>query len=464
MKRIEIKKLFLNAKSFSEQQITVCGWLRTVRDSKSIGFLELNDGSSFRNLQVVLEDGKVENFAEIVKLNVGAAVSVTGRVLLTPQAKQPLEIHAETVILEGASAPEYPLQKKRHSLEYLRSIAHLRPRTNTFEAVFRVRSVAAYAIHKFFNENGFVYAHTPLITGSDCEGAGEMFRVTTLDPLAPPKNEKGEIDYSQDFFGKATSLTVSGQLEAESMALAFGKVYTFGPTFRAENSNTPRHAAEFWMIEPEIAFADLEDDMDLAQHMIKYVLEYVLERCPEEMEFFNNFYDKGLLERLSMIINADFARVTYTEAVKLLEQNKDKFQYPVYWGCDLQTEHERYLTEQIMKKPVFVTDYPKEIKAFYMRLNDDGKTVAAVDLLVPGVGEIIGGSQREERLEVLQARMKELGLPEEDYGWYLDLRKYGGTKHAGFGLGFERLIMYMTGISNIRDVLPFPRTTGSAEF
>ena len=324
--------------------------------------------------------------------------------------------------------------------------------------------MAAFAIHKFFNENGFVYAHTPLITGSDCEGAGEMFRVTTLDPLNPPKNDKGEIDYSQDFFGKPTSLTVSGQLEAESMALAFGKVYTFGPTFRAENSNTPRHAAEFWMIEPEIAFADLEDDMDLAQHMIKYVLEYVLERCPEEMEFFNNFYDKGLLERLSMIINADFARVTYTEAVKLLEQNKDQFQYPVYWGCDLQTEHERYLTEQIMKKPVFVTDYPKEIKAFYMRLNDDGKTVAAVDLLVPGVGEIIGGSQREERLEVLQARMKELGLPEEDYGWYLDLRKYGGTKHAGFGLGFERLIMYMTGISNIRDVLPFPRTTGSAEF
>lgn len=464
VKRIEIKKLFQNAKSFSEQQITVCGWLRTVRDSKSIGFLELNDGSSFRNLQIVLEAGKVENFAEIVKLNVGAAVSVTGRVLLTPQAKQPLEIHAETVTLEGASAPEYPLQKKRHSLEYLRSIAHLRPRTNTFEAVFRVRSVAAYAIHKFFNENGFVYAHTPLITGSDCEGAGEMFRVTTLDPLNPPKNDKGEVDYTQDFFGKPTSLTVSGQLEAESMALAFGKVYTFGPTFRAENSNTPRHAAEFWMIEPEIAFADLEDDMDLAQHMIKYVLEYVLERCPEEMEFFNNFYDKGLLERLSMIINSDFARITYTEAVKLLEENKDKFQYPVYWGCDLQTEHERYLTEQIMKKPVFVTDYPKEIKAFYMRLNDDGKTVAAVDLLVPGVGEIIGGSQREERLEVLQARMKELGLPEEDYSWYLDLRKYGGTKHAGFGLGFERLIMYMTGVSNIRDVLPFPRTTGSAEF
>ena len=464
VKRIEIKKLFLDAKSFSGQRITVCGWLRTVRDSKSIGFLELNDGSSFRNLQVVLEAGKVENFAEVVKFNVGAAVAVTGRVLLTPQAKQPLEIHAETVTLEGASAPEYPLQKKRHSLEYLRSIAHLRPRTNTFEAVFRVRSVAAYAIHKFFNENGFVYAHTPLITGSDCEGAGEMFRVTTLDPLNLPKNDKGEVDYSQDFFGKPTSLTVSGQLEAESMALAFGKVYTFGPTFRAENSNTPRHAAEFWMIEPEIAFADLEDDMDLAQHMIKYVLEYVLERCPEEMEFFNNFYDKGLLERLSMIINADFARVTYTEAVKLLEQNKDKFQYPVYWGCDLQTEHERYLTEQIMKKPVFVTDYPKEIKAFYMRLNDDGKTVAAVDLLVPGVGEIIGGSQREERLEVLQARMKELGLPEEDYSWYLDLRKYGGTKHAGFGLGFERLIMYMTGVSNIRDVLPFPRTTGSAEF
>ena len=366
--------------------------------------------------------------------------------------------------IEGISPPDYPLQKKRHSLEFLRSIAHLRPRTNTFAAVFRVRSVAAFAIHRFFNERGFVYAHTPLITGSDCEGAGEMFRVTTLDPNAPPLKEDGSVDYTQDFFGKATSLTVSGQLEAECMALAFGSVYTFGPTFRAENSNTARHAAEFWMIEPEIAFADLEDDMQLAQDMVKYVLAYVLEQCPQEMEFFNNFYDKGLIERLTNIIDSDFGHVTYTQAVELLEKVKDKFQYPVYWGCDLQTEHERYLTEELMKKPVFVTDYPKEIKAFYMRMNDDNKTVAAVDLLVPGIGEIIGGSQREERLDKLLARMKELELKEEDYSWYLDLRRFGGTKHAGFGLGFERLIMYITGISNIRDVLPFPRTTGSAEY
>ncbi len=464
MKRLELKKLFAAVQDYANAPVTVCGWVKTIRDSKSIGFIELNDGSSFRNLQVVLEQSELENFAEVVKLNVGSAIVVRGNIVLTPDAKQPFEVHALSVEIEGISPPDYPLQKKRHSLEFLRSIAHLRPRTNTFAAVFRVRSVAAFAIHRFFNEQGFVYAHTPLITGSDCEGAGEMFRVTTLDPKAPPLNEDGSVDYAQDFFGKATSLTVSGQLEAECMALAFGSVYTFGPTFRAENSNTARHAAEFWMIEPEIAFADLEDDMQLAQDMVKYVLAYVLEQCPQEMEFFNNFYDKGLIERLNNIINSDFGHVTYTQAIEMLEKVKDRFQYPVYWGCDLQTEHERYLTEEIMKKPVFVTDYPKEIKAFYMRMNDDNKTVAAVDLLVPGIGEIIGGSQREERLDKLLARMKELGLKEEDYSWYLDLRRFGGTKHAGFGLGFERLIMYITGISNIRDVLPFPRTTGSAEY
>jgi asparaginyl-tRNA synthetase len=464
VKRTEIKKLFASVQDYTAAPVTVCGWVKTIRDSKSIGFIELNDGSSFRNLQVVLSQDKLSNFAEIVKLNVGSAIVVRGPVVLTPDAKQPFEIHAESVEVEGASTPDYPLQKKRHSLEYLRTIAHLRPRTNTFAAVFRVRSVAAYAIHKFFNERGFIYAHTPLITGSDAEGAGEMFRVTTLDPQNPPLTEDGKIDYSQDFFGKATNLTVSGQLEAECMAMAFSKVYTFGPTFRAENSYTARHAAEFWMIEPEIAFADLADDMELAQDMVKYVLSYVLAECPEEMQFFNNFYDKGLIERLQGIVSSDFARVTYTEAVKILEQHKDEFQYPVYWGCDLQTEHERYLTEQVMKRPVFVTDYPKEIKAFYMRLNDDGKTVAAVDLLVPGIGEIIGGSQREERLDVLLSRMKELNLNEEDYWWYLDLRRFGGTKHAGFGLGFDRLIMYITGVSNIRDILPFPRTTGTAEF
>ena len=464
MKRTEIKQLFSAPQDFDGAETTVCGWVRTIRDSKAIGFIELNDGSAFKNLQVILEQGTLSNFSEIVKLNVGSAITVHGRVVLTPEAKQPLEIHAESVEVEGLSTPDYPLQKKRHSLEFLRSIAHLRPRTNTFEAVFRVRSVAAFAIHKFFNERGFVYAHTPLITGSDCEGAGEMFRVTTLDPKDPPLTEDGKVDYSQDFFGKQTSLTVSGQLEGECMAMAFGKIYTFGPTFRAENSNTPRHAAEFWMIEPEIAFADLEDNMELAEEMIKYVLSYVLEQCPQAMAFLHSFYDKGLIERLEGIVSADFGRVTYTEAVALLEKVKDRFQYPVYWGCDLQTEHERYLTEEIMKRPVFVTDYPKEIKAFYMRLNDDGKTVAAVDLLVPGIGEIIGGSQREERLDVLLSRMKELDLREEDYSWYLDLRRFGGTKHAGYGLGFERLIMYITGVSNIRDVLPFPRTTGSAEY
>ncbi len=461
MDRIEIAKLY---KTPEEKEITVAGWIKTIRDSKALGFIELNDGSSFRNLQIVFEDSKIDNFKEIAKLNVGSAIVVHGNVILTPQAKQPLEVHAKEIIIEGPSSPDYPLQKKRHSTEFLRTIAHLRPRTNTFSAVFRVRSVAAYALHSFFNENGFVYAHTPLITGNDCEGAGEMFRVTTLDMDNPPRTESGEIDFSKDFFGKSTTLTVSGQLQGECMAMAFSKIYTFGPTFRAENSFTPRHAAEFWMIEPEIAFADLNDDMQLASDMIKYVLKYVMEKCPDEMQFFNNFYDKTLIERINNIIESDFGHVTYTEAIEILEKVKDRFDYPVYWGCDLQTEHERYLTEEIFKKPVFVTDYPKEIKAFYMRLNDDNKTVAAMDLLVPGVGEIIGGSQREERLDVLENRIEELGLDKEAYDWYVDLRRYGGTKHAGFGLGFERLIMYITGISNIRDVIPFPRTTGNAMY
>ena len=464
MKRLELTQLFREAEAYGGKTVTVCGWIRTLRSSKALGFIELNDGSCFKNLQVVFQDGQVENFKEIAKLNVGTALSVEGEVVLTPEAKQPLEIHAASISVEGLSSPEYPLQKKRHSMEYLRTIAHLRPRANTFNAAFRVRSVAAFALHRFFNENGFVYAHTPIITGSDCEGAGEMFHITTLDAENPPRTEDGQVDYSKDFFGKKTSLTVSGQLNAESMALAFGKVYTFGPTFRAENSNTPRHAAEFWMLEPEIAFADLNDNMDLAEAMLKYAIRYVLDNCPDEMAFFNNFFDKGLIERLEGVASADFARCTYTEAIELLEKNKDQFEFPVFWGCDLQTEHERYLTEKVFQKPVFVTDYPKEIKAFYMRINDDGKTVAACDLLVPGIGEIIGGSQREERLDVLTARMAELGLAEEDYEWYLDLRRFGGTKHAGYGLGFERLIMYITGIPNIRDVLPFPRTAGSAEF
>ncbi|WP_059005081.1 asparagine--tRNA ligase [Bittarella massiliensis (ex Durand et al. 2017)] len=464
MKRLELTQLFREAEAYGGKTVTVCGWIRTLRSSKALGFIELNDGSCFKNLQVVFQDGQVENFKEIAKLNVGTALSVEGEVVLTPEAKQPLEIHAASISVEGTSSPEYPLQKKRHSMEYLRTIAHLRPRANTFNAAFRVRSVAAFALHRFFNENGFVYAHTPIITGSDCEGAGEMFHITTLDAENPPRTEDGQVDYSKDFFGKKTSLTVSGQLNAESMALAFGKVYTFGPTFRAENSNTPRHAAEFWMLEPEIAFADLNDNMDLAEAMLKYAIRYVLDNCPDEMAFFNNFFDKGLIERLEGVASADFARCTYTEAIELLEKNKDQFEFPVFWGCDLQTEHERYLTEKVFQKPVFVTDYPKEIKAFYMRINDDGKTVAACDLLVPGIGEIIGGSQREERLDVLTARMAELGLAEEDYEWYLDLRRFGGTKHAGYGLGFERLIMYITGIPNIRDVLPFPRTAGSAEF
>ena len=464
MQRTEIKSLFSAVADYIDSEVTVCGWVKTIRQSKTLGFIELNDGTSFQNLQVVFEPSVVENYDEIAKQNVGAALVVRGHVLLTPNAKQPFEVHAVSIQVEGSSSPEYPLQKKKHTLEYLRTIQHLRPRSNTYSAVFRVRSVAAYAIHKFFNDRGFVYAHTPIITCSDCEGAGEMFHLTNLDIAEPPRTEDGKVDYTQDFFGKAANLTVSGQLEAECMAMAFSKVYTFGPTFRAERSNTPRHAAEFWMIEPEIAFADLADDMKLASDMIKFVLRYVMENCPAELQFFNSFYDKGLLERLENIVNSDFAHVTYTEAVEILTKVKDRFEYPVYWGCDLQTEHERYLTEEVYKKPVFVTDYPKEIKAFYMRMNDDNKTVAAVDLLVPGVGEIIGGSQREERLDMLLARIKELGLREEDYWWYLDLRRYGSCRHAGFGLGFERLIMYITGISNIRDVLPFPRTTGSAEF
>ena len=464
MERTEIKALFSAVTDHIDSEVTVCGWVKTIRQSKTLGFIELNDGSCFQNLQVVFEPGTVENYNEIAKQNVGAALMVKGHVLLTPNAKQPFEVHASSIEIEGSSSPEYPLQKKKHTLEYLRTIQHLRPRSNTYSAVFRVRSVAAYAIHRFFNDRGFVYAHTPIITCSDCEGAGEMFHLTSMDISQPPRTEEGKVDYTQDFFGKAANLTVSGQLQAECMAMAFAKVYTFGPTFRAERSNTPRHAAEFWMIEPEIAFADLEDVMKLASDMIKFVLRYVMENCPEELRFFNSFYDKGLIQRLEGIVNSDFARVTYTEAVEILEKVEDRFEFPVYWGCDLQTEHERYLTEEVYQKPVFVTDYPKEIKAFYMRMNEDNKTVAAVDLLVPGVGEIIGGSQREERTDKLLERIRELGLREEDYWWYLDLRRFGGTRHAGYGLGFERLIMYMTGIGNIRDVLPFPRTTGSAEF
>jgi len=464
MKRIEISKLYENPSHYYNKEITVCGWIRTLRNQKTFAFIELNDGSQFKGIQIVLEDSKINNYKDIVKLNVGSSIVVNGIFIETPGAKQPFEIHAKEILIEGESTPDYPLQKKRHSLEFLREIAHLRPRTNTFSAVFRVRSVVSQAIHEFFANEGFIYVHTPIITGSDCEGAGEMFQVTTLDLNNPPKDEYGNVDFSQDFFGKSTNLTVSGQLEGETYAMAFSKIYTFGPTFRAENSNTPRHAAEFWMIEPEIAFADLEDDMDLAERMIKYIIKTVLKKCPADMEFFNNFIDNTLLERLKFILESDFGRVTYTEAVEKLMEFKDRFEYPVYWGCDLQTEHERFLTEQIYKKPIFLTDYPKDIKAFYMRLNDDGKTVRAMDLLVPGVGEIIGGSQREERYDVLLNRIKELNLSEEDYSWYLDLRKYGGTKHAGFGLGLERLIMYITGMSNIRDVIPFPRTPKNADF
>lgn len=463
MERIEIRKLNASYQDLVDQEVKVCGWVRTIRDTKTFGFIEINDGSFFKNLQIVFDD-TLPNFHDIAKLNVGSALIVTGRVVETPQAKQPFEIKATAIEIEGTSTPEYPLQKKRHSFEYLRTIAHLRPRTNTFSAVFKVRSVLSYAIHKFFQDRGFVYVHTPIITSSDCEGAGEMFQVTTLDIKNPPKTPDGEIDFSQDFFGKHTNLTVSGQLAVEPYALSFGKVYTFGPTFRAENSNTTRHAAEFWMIEPEMAFADLADDMKLAEDMIRYIISYVMENAKEEMDFFNQLIDKELYNRLNGILNSEFGCITYTEAIELLEKSGHTFQYPVKWGNDLQTEHERYLTEEIMKKPVFVINYPKEIKAFYMRVNDDNKTVAAMDLLVPGVGEIIGGSQREERIEVLEKRMEEMGLKKEDYSWYLDTRRFGGTRHAGFGLGFERMLMYMTGMQNIRDVIPYPRTVNNAEF
>ena len=462
MNLIEIRELYKNQEAYLDKEITVGGWVRSIRDSKAFGFIVINYGTFFTPLQVVYHDD-MENFEEISKLNVGAAVVVTGTLVATPQAKQPFEIQAKTVTVEGASAPDYPLQKKRHSFEYLRTIAHLRPRTNTFQAVFRVRSLTAYALHKFFQERGFVYVHTPIITGSDCEGAGEMFRVTTMDMENVPKTEDGAVDYTQDFFGKETSLTVSGQLNAETYAQAFGNVYTFGPTFRAENSNTTRHAAEFWMLEPEMAFADLEDDMDLAEDMLKYVINYVMENAPEEMDFFNSFVDKGLIDRLTNVATSEFARITYTDAIEILKKHNDKFEFKVSWGIDLQTEHERYLTEEVYKRPVFVTDYPKDIKAFYMKQNPDGKTVAAVDCLVPGIGEIIGGSQREDDYEKLATRMEELGMKTEDYGFYMDLRKYGSTRHAGFGLGFERCIMYLTGMGNIRDVVPFPRTVNNCE-
>ncbi len=464
MKRLTIKEIYKSPDQFAGKNVTVAGWCRSIRASNMFGFIELNDGSTFPNLQIVFEDGKLNNYKEISKQNVGTSLVIEGILELTPEAKQPFEIKATKIDIEGMSTPDYPLQKKRHSMEFLRTIAHLRPRTNTFSAVFRVRSVAAYAIHKFFNERGFVYVHTPIITGSDCEGAGEMFRITTLDIDNPPRTEDGKVDFSEDFFGKSTNLTVSGQLSAETFAMAFANVYTFGPTFRAEKSNTPRHAAEFWMIEPEIAFADLKDDMQLQEDMLKFVISYIMKECPYELEFFNKFVDNTLLDRLNNIVNSDFVRVSYTEAIELLKNSKEKFEYPAEWGMDLQTEHERYLTEKHFGKPVFVTDWPRDIKAFYMRLNDDQKTVAAVDLLVPGVGELCGGSQREERLELLEAAFDKFGLNPDDYAFYTDLRRYGGTKHAGFGLGFERLIMYVTGIQNIRDVIPYPRTTGSAEF
>ena len=464
MERMKIAALFADQDTLGGQEVTVCGWAKTIRDMKTFGFIELNDGSCFRNLQVVMSAEELANYKEIAAQNVGASLIVRGTVVLTPEAKQPLEVKAHTIQVEGKSTPDYPLQKKRHSVEFLRTIQHLRPRTNLFSATFRVRSVAAYAVHEFFQSRGFVYVQTPIITGSDCEGAGEMFQVTTLDLNNVPKTADGQVDYSQDFFGKKTSLTVSGQLNAENFAMAFGDVYTFGPTFRAENSNTQRHAAEFWMIEPEMAFADLDDDLECMEAMVKFIINTVLEKCPQEMEFFNSFVDKGLLERLHNVADNDFGRITYTDAVKLLKESGHKFDYPVEWGIDLQTEHERYLTEQVFNKPVFVTDYPKEIKAFYMRMNDDGKTVAAADCLVPGIGEIIGGSQREERLDLLTKRMQELGLREEDYWWYLDLRRYGSCRHAGFGLGFERMVMYLTGVSNIRDVELHPRTVGNADF
>ena len=462
MDLVTVRELYKNREAYLDKEVSIGGWVRSVRASKAFGFIVVSDGTYFETLQVVYHD-TMANFAEISKLNVGAAIIVKGTLVATPDAKQPFEIQATEVSVEGPSAPDYPLQKKRHTLEYLRTITHLRPRTNTFQAVFRVRSLIAYAIHQYFQERDFVYVHTPLITGSDCEGAGEMFQVTTMDLNSIPKNEDGSVDYTKDFFAKPTNLTVSSQLNGETYAMAFRNIYTFGPTFRAENSNTTRHAAEFWMIEPEMAFADLEDNMEVAEGMLKYVIRYVLEHAPEEMAFFNNFIDKGLLDRLNNVVNSEFGRVTYTEAVKILEEHNDQFDYKVSWGCDLQTEHERFLTEQIFKKPVFVTDYPKEIKAFYMKMNPDGKTVAAVDCLVPGIGEIIGGSQREDSLEKLTARMDELGLKKEDYQFYLDLRKYGSARHSGFGLGFERCVMYLTGMGNIRDVIPFPRTVGNCD-
>ena len=462
MDLINIRDLFRNREKYLGTTVKVGGWVRSVRDSKTFGFVVVNDGTFFEALQVVYGE-KLENFQELCKINVGAALIVKGTIVATPDAKQPFEMQAEEILIEGASTADYPLQKKRHTFEYLRTISHLRARTNTFQAVFRIRSLAAYAIHQFFQEREFVYVHTPIITGSDCEGAGEMFQVTTLDLENVPKTKEGQIDFTQDFFGKPANLTVSGQLNAETYAFAFKNVYTFGPTFRAENSNTTRHAAEFWMIEPEMCFADLKDDMLLAESMIKYVIRYVLENAPEEMNFFNQFVDKGLIERLNHVVNSEFGHVTYTEAIKILEKHNDQFDYKVFWGCDLQTEHERFLTEQEFKRPVFVTDYPKEIKAFYMKLNEDGRTVAAMDCLVPGIGEIIGGSQREDDLELLEKRMEELGLNKEDYGFYLDLRKYGSARHAGFGLGFERCIMYLTGMGNIRDVVPFPRTVNNCE-
>ena len=462
MELTNIKQLFREQASFTDKEVTIGGWLRSNRDSKTFGFLVVNDGTFFEALQIVYTDG-LENFAELTKVGVGSAVIATGKIVETPGAKQPFEMQAEAVVVEGLAGSDYPLQKKRHTFEYLRTISHLRARTNTFQAVFRVRSLIAHAIHCFFQERGFVYVHTPIITGSDCEGAGEMFQVTTLDMNNLPLTEEGKVDYTKDFFKKSTNLTVSGQLNVETYAFAFKNVYTFGPTFRAENSNTTRHAAEFWMIEPEMCFADLQDDMILAESMLKYVIRYVLENAPEEMAFFNQFIDKELIARLQHVLDSDFGHVTYTEAIKLLEEHNEEFEYKVFWGCDLQTEHERYLTEQIFKRPVFVTDYPKEIKAFYMKLNEDGKTVAAMDCLVPGIGEIIGGSQREDSLELLEQRMEELGLNKEDYDFYLDLRKYGSARHAGFGLGFERCVMYLTGMGNIRDVIPFPRTVNNCE-
>ena len=463
-KRILISDIYKNKELYADKSVTVMGWARTIRDSKSFGFIELNDGSYFKNLQIVIEREILFDYDEIVKQNVGCSFIIKGKIVLTPDAKQPFELKADSVTLEGASTPDYPLQKKRHSLEYLREIAYLRPRTNTFSAVFRIRSEAAFAIHSFFNSRGFVYVHTPIITGSDCEGAGEMFQVTTLDMKNPPLDEKGEIDYSKDFFGKKASLTVSGQLNGETYALAFGNIYTFGPTFRAEKSNTARHAAEFWMIEPEMAFCDLQGDMEVAEDMVKYIINHVLSTCKEEIEFLNNFVDNELLSRLKNVVENDFVRLTYTDAIKILEEHKNEFVYPVFWGCDLQSEHERYITEKVFKKPVFLTEYPKEIKAFYMRLNDDGKTVAASDLLVPGIGELIGGSQREERIDVLKAKMADCNLSEEDYWWYLNLRKFGGVTHSGFGLGFERMVMYLTGIANIRDVIPYPRTVDNLDY